>query len=237
MRPQRQHLKTSEDFSGDGSPQSDAASGHLRATLTRPHSSLSQMLRTVRPALAEEGVIPLWPKGVAVIGMRGATSWKRFLKYYQWPDGSEGQGEKPTAFAFTDRDNAGREWFAKDGFIDQLSARCVRVWGFWPTLTGAKDFNDVHKARGITKEQLRAMLVSKLRRNAAKKKITFLKWCREQAGKRADEIGKAAFLVVRDKERPRGRKSLPVWERHWARAADAADLPVLRQAWAEWMKA
>lgn len=172
------------------------------------------------------------PKGVAIVGMRGATSWKMFLKHYSIPEGA-------TGFLIGDADAAGKTWLAPDGFVERLRPLMRRVWCFFPAIEGMKDFNDIHKARLITREQLSAMLRERMRRprmSRGRRGDTFLKWCKGQALMRSDQIGMAAYLVVADKQRPKGSgtRSAKVWERHWERSASAEHLPWLRAAFAEW---
>ena len=84
-----------------------------------------------------------WPKSGAVVGMRGATSWKRFLKHYSFAKGA-------TLFLLAQSDDAGQRWFGKDGFASKEWEKFDRVYGFRMGKHGArKDFNDMAKAGEI----------------------------------------------------------------------------------------
>ena len=140
------------------------------------------------------------------------------------------------AFTIGDADAAGKTWLEPGGFVEQLRPRCKRVWCFLPAIAGMKDFNDLHKARLITREQMLETLRDRMRRPRAQRKETFLSWCKAQAVVRADNIGMAAYLVAKDKARPKGRgaRAQKVWERHWLKTANQEHLPWLRAAWNEW---
>jgi len=66
-----------------------------------------------------------WPAGTALVAMRGATSFRKFLSHY---------GILPTAtvFAFADADAAGAEWFQPEGLVHRISTKVRRVHAFLP---------------------------------------------------------------------------------------------------------
>lgn len=167
---------------------------------------------------------------VAIVGMRGSTSWKRFIEYYRWRD-------DVIAFVLGDSDTAGKTWCEEDGFIAQLRPRCSRVWGMFPKR--GKDFNDVWKERLITRDRLVMMLRDKMkhkikgRRNAG---VTFLQFCRAQRA-RTDAIGDAARLITGDKaHRPTGRKPLKVWERYFHKYVPEENRSAMYATWREWVR-
>lgn len=148
-----------------------------------------------------------WPDGLALVAMRGATSFRKFLTHYAIH-------EKSTVFAIADADNAGSKWFEPDGLVHQLGTRVARIHAFWPGTRGA-DFNDLVK-QGLTRDQFTAILRPKLhsRRHRKAGGPTFLAWCKDRL-KAPDPVGKAAKLVLADDTRPTGRVRKAVWERHW----------------------
>lgn len=167
------------------------------------------------------------PASCAIVGMRGATSWKRFLRSYSWPDDA-------TFFALSDADKAGRGWFGEGGFIQELRPRCRRVWGFWPASAQGKDFNDVWRDRVMTGDELKQMLRAKMRRPVMKVHgPTFLQFCRAQKW-REDEVGAIARIVCSEERRPHGRKRWTVWDRFFTRYVPVDRRPYGILAWKEW---
>jgi len=175
------------------------------------------------------GFADRWPAECAVVGMRGASSWKRFLKL----------GISPSAVVFlvADADAAGRAWFEKGGFSEAMEARVRRVWGWWPRVGAGKDWNDVWKSGLMDREQLAEVFRTKLRRKSNRPKgPTFVAWCKKQAS-REDEIGKAARFVKSDTEKPGGRAPLKVWRRHWEKRQFPAEVvQLLISTWEAWKK-
>lgn len=148
------------------------------------------------------------PSTVAVVGMRGATSWKRFLQYSWDPEA--------TIFLIGQADTAGAKWLEEDGLVDQLRQRSDRVWNFFPDIPG-KDFNDLWKGKLIDRDQLAGLLKEKLNergRGRPKLGLTFLQFCKANK-KREDEVGTIARAIVADTRRPGGRKPLRVWEQQF----------------------
>lgn len=169
-----------------------------------------------------------WPDGLAVVGIRGASSFRKLLAHYAFH-------EKSTLFAIADADNAGAEWFQPGGFIDQLLPKVRQIHSYWPGQRGA-DFNDVVK-QGLDRSGLIRILRPKLPSKRHRKATgpTFLAWCRTAAKARQDDIAHAARIIVADPARPKGRVRLAVWERHWTRLNLPDDtLTRLRAAWDTW---
>jgi CHC2 zinc finger len=186
-----------------------------------------------------EGAAAL-PKNVAIVGMRGATSWKKFIEHYTW-------SSEAVAFALADADEAGKGWFAEGGFLEALRERCKQVFGFWPSSTVLaasgpviKDFNDLWKDRLITREALAGLFRDKMRhkvRGRRPRGSTFLQFCQQQR-ERKDAVGQAARIICNDKMyRPVGRKPLPVWERYMRSHVPEDQHPGVRAAWREWLRA
>jgi hypothetical protein len=169
------------------------------------------------------------PPGVAVIGMRGATSWKRFVASYQWP-------EEAVAFALGQADEAGRGWFSEGNLIDALRPLCKRVWAFWPSGPKGFDFNDLWKQRLVNGDELKAVFREKMRRRGKGRRnpgITFFQFCRREKV-RTDAVGSVARLVLADTRRPRGRKPLRDWERFLTRYVPEETHPAFYLTWKEW---
>ena len=165
-----------------------------------------------------------WPAGTALIAMRGATSFRKFLSHYNIPKAS-------TVFTFADADLAGAEWFQPDGLVHRISTMVRSVHAFRPTQRGT-DINDLIKS-GFTRDDMRATLSRKLRstRMAKPSGPTFLAWCRTHCGA-PDSIGRAARMVCADPARPKGRQRQYVWEHHWRKLGTPPDLAAdLATAW------
>lgn len=164
-----------------------------------------------------------WP-AVAVVGLRGSSSGALLLKHSINP--------KATLFAIADADGAGARWFAnkgdiveangretevrEDGLLTKLHARCRTVSAFWPT-TRKADLNDLVKSGELTRPlmlgYLQPLMVNP---KTAKRGPTFAQWCKAKQGD--DDHGKAATHIHRDKRKPKGRRPLKDWERHWERS-------------------
>jgi hypothetical protein len=85
-----------------------------------------------------------WNPAVAVMGVRGASAWRKVLEW-GW------DARRVQAFVFADGDEAGADWLEGDGFCGELWTRCKAVHGFtWNSVgsDGVKDFNDAHKLYG-----------------------------------------------------------------------------------------
>ncbi len=184
-------------------------------------------------AVKEKNLSSGFPKHIAIVGMRGVTSWKRFIDHYTWSD-------DVVAFALCDADTAGRGWLAEGNFIDALRLRCKRVWSFFPGGSNIiKDFNDLCKDRVITRTELAGLFRDKMKRKIKGRRNagpTFLQFCRAQKA-RQDEIGVAARIILADKKyRPAGRRPLPVWERYWHKHVPQERRSAMYATWREWVK-
>jgi hypothetical protein len=92
-------------------------------------------------------------KGVAIVGIRGATAWRRILDY-EWSPQTQ-------AFIFADADEAGLAWQRSDSLSGALALRCraIHFFCFKVGSDGVKDFNDWMKHDwGITSSDLRGFL-------------------------------------------------------------------------------
>lgn len=81
-----------------------------------------------------------FPKDVAIIGVRGSSTWKRVL-FYEW-------AKTVQAYVFTDGDASGMEWLEPEKLAGELRGRCRAVHCFtWATEgdSEVKDFNDAHR--------------------------------------------------------------------------------------------
>jgi hypothetical protein len=173
------------------------------------------------------------PASVAIVGLRGATSWKRFAELFVWP------GEA-ILFALPDRDAAGDKWFEKEGFLDVMKRRFRRVYAFRPkAVSGCKDLNDLLKIGKLNGKRLAAIFREKIACGVRKAPgLSFLAWCRGMARTREDAVGRAARCVIGEHERPverHARSRREAWELCWERSGVAPELRAsLRLAWKEW---
>lgn len=91
-----------------------------------------------------------WPGEVVVIGIRGASGWRGFLKHFDphWPK------PHPNCLLLPDRDAAGAAWTQGRGatFLEELRRRCRSV--AVQCCVGAKDLNDLHRAQPITAAEI-----------------------------------------------------------------------------------
>ena len=176
-----------------------------------------------------------WPANVAVVGMRGASSWKKLLEYALPKD--------VVAFLIADNDDAGRGWFVKTPqvkmpFSQELSLRVKWVYGFWPSeATGTKDLNDLVKSLDErSREAVRNLLRSKIQTRLSKIKPsgpTFFLWLSRQA-KREDSVALFA-KYVKPLNGPKGRARKRVWERWLVKVhADEAMEAAFELSWKEW---
>lgn len=182
------------------------------------------------------------PPGVAIVGMRGATSWRKFADSFVWP-------KEAYLFGLPDRDAAGAKWFEEGGFLGSMQTRFFRVHAFRPSAeANSKDLNEMLKTgqfNGDRGEQLAALFRKKMLRKTRVVKDqgpTFLAWCRAQAKRREDEVGRACRQVLAGAvSLPKGwskrRRKQDDWERLWQRTGVADDLRAhLRSAWEEWRR-
>jgi hypothetical protein len=168
-----------------------------------------------------------WP-GVAVFGMRGATSWKKFMEYELRKDA--------VAFLMADNDDAGRGWFVgEQNFADELRKRVKSVHGYSPE---AKDLND--EVRGMDegkREIFRAFLRTRIAKQKGKVKVkpTFLRWLAgEKKKERTDGVVEFAKVATRrGAVVPKGRPQKRVWVK-FVQGVWPEHQAALLKAWGEW---
>ncbi len=168
-----------------------------------------------------------WP-GVAVFGMRGATSWKKFMEYELRKDA--------VAFLMADNDDAGRGWFVgEQNFADELRKRVKSVHGYSPE---TKDLND--EVRGMDegkREIFRAFLRTRIAKQKGKVKMkpTFLRWLAGEK-KKSREDGVVEFAKVATRRGavvPKGRPQKRVWVK-FVQGVWPEHEAALLKAWGEW---
>jgi hypothetical protein len=144
------------------------------------------------------------PAEVAVVGLRGITSWKGLVKY-TWDR---------EAIMFVIGNKLQTEWLGDEGLTDLLWKRCDRVHCF----LGDRDFSDLWKAGLVDRDRLAGAFARQLRcgrlRGRPKMGPTFLQFCRLNR-RRKDEIGEIARRIIADPQRLTGRKPLRVWEQQY----------------------
>jgi hypothetical protein len=170
-----------------------------------------------------------WPP-VAIFGLRGSTSGGKLLAHQLNP--------RARLFAIADADGAGAGWFEPGGILARLHTRLRDVIAFWPT-TAKADLNDLIKSGEITRDVLLHHLtpLMPLRKG---RRPTFLQWCKARAATAslspADPATRAARYVLRDTARPKGRRPLRDWERHWRKCQVPPEMYAdLCLAWREYL--
>ena len=154
-----------------------------------------------------------WPKGVAVFGMRGATSWKKAMEFDLRPDA--------VAFLIADRDVAGEGWFVRrraeePAFAEVLGQKVRQTFGFWPAAAaGPKDLNDVVK--GLDENGRRALVAHfrgkiEPREKKRERGPTFHVWLKKRS-RDESEIGRFARKILSESDSPRGRIRRDEWWR------------------------
>lgn len=96
----------------------------------------------------------LWPKGVGVIGIRGANGIKPFLQYYGrfWP-------RNVNCLVFADADGPGSNWYIGDhSFAAELATLCRKVAVV--NCTPHKDFNELYRHEIVGPDQVTELLAS-----------------------------------------------------------------------------
>lgn len=170
------------------------------------------------------------PPGCVIIGLRGSTGIRRYLQDSVFPP-------KACAICIGDNDVAGESWHDEGGLLDQLRATPTisQVLSFRPNESGCKDLNDLHKKGLFDAQEFLALVRRRLNPDPRRpKRETFLKFCLSICD-REDEVGKGARLVIQDKARPKGRKSLRRWRAHWAQSQlESSMLRSLEAAYAAW---
>ena len=94
--------------------------------------------------------------GVAIVGVRGASSWRKLLDY-DW-------SQEVQAFVFADGDEAGMQWSEPDSLSGALNLRCraLHFFTYEQGEDGVKDFNDwIKKDWGIDAAILRDFMREK----------------------------------------------------------------------------
>jgi hypothetical protein len=92
-----------------------------------------------------------WPEEIAVVGIRGATSWRTFIKHWlpHWPTA-------PKFLLIPDADEAGQRW--KGDFADALRAQALSVHILSPRAGAGKDLSDLNKAHPYGPADIARML-------------------------------------------------------------------------------
>jgi hypothetical protein len=168
------------------------------------------------------------PPGCAIVGIRGSTGSGRFIKDFPFD-------RKANAICIGDNDRAGEAWHDEGGFLDQLREKVARVICFRPQDGQHKDLNDLYRAGIFDGEAFLETVRARLKPLPARvKRETFLKWCRAHSD-REDNLGRAARFILRDKDRPKGRKSIRRWHARWDHLEVSpelrADLEAALEAW------
>jgi hypothetical protein len=94
--------------------------------------------------------------GVAIVGVRGASSWRKLLDY-DW-------SQEVQAFVFADGDEAGIQWSEPDSLSGALNLRCraLHFFTYEQGEDGVKDFNDwIKKDWGVDACVLREFMREK----------------------------------------------------------------------------
>lgn len=154
-----------------------------------------------------------WPR-VAVIGLRGSTSGAKLMLHEINPAAQ--------LFAIADADGAGARWFEDDGLLAQLHGRVKHLHAFWPT-TEKHDLNDLVKSGELDRATLLSYLQPLMVQRPKPRPPTFAAWCKEHTAD-PEPIARAATYVIYDKAKPKGRRPLRDWERHWTKCQVPSDL-------------
>lgn len=96
----------------------------------------------------------VWPAGVAVIGIRGATGYNTFLRHYlpYWPANAN-------CLLLPDADAAGQKWHAGDRcFAQRLRQVCQKLSVV--TFEPHKDFNDLYREGKVTPDQVAEIIAA-----------------------------------------------------------------------------
>jgi len=176
-----------------------------------------------------------WPKTVALIGLRGSTSWKLLMRAYPLRD-------DVTVFAIADKDAAGAAWWQPEGFLAQLEGKVRRVFSFLPMAKNCKDFNDLTKTGQIAKTQLQAFFLKKLALGKKStpavrqtRKLGFRQWVKLHSAQ-AGEVGLCCEFINSNKVKPPAKATLKMWVAHWVQCGvdDQAMLTRLAGVWQLW---
>ena len=164
------------------------------------------------------------PSTSAIVGFRGANSWRLWLAH-------QPLHKDCIAYLWPDNDTAGSTWIQETAdvrpnffqsllWIDDTTPRISQAIVL-RTPGGVKDMNDALKKGLITGPALRQQMTDLHRQHRqtsrnddAPRKGTFLAFCRLMRS-RTDVYGDAARYVVDDGSRPRGQASFKAWLTHW----------------------
>jgi len=91
------------------------------------------------------------PENIAVVGIPGADSWRKFISAWNhyWPKSAR-------FLLIPDNDEVGKKW--KESFADQLKDKGQGVIILPPKETEGKDFNEMHKARPFSSEDISKLI-------------------------------------------------------------------------------
>lgn len=167
------------------------------------------------------------PPGCAIVGLRGSTGSRRFLKDFPLD-------RRASVICVGDHDDAGASWHDPGGLIAQLQERVKRTLCFRPQAPGCKDINDLVRKRKFPSDFLEAVRLRLQPEQKRPRRETFLKFCRQHREEETP-IGRAARFVIKDKARPKGRGHPRRWRNHWtALQVDDATRNDLEAAIAKW---
>lgn len=171
------------------------------------------------------------PAHTAIIGLRGASSWRRYLDSCR---------PRPDAIAlcFADADRAGDLWFTAAGFVPQLQEVCREVVAYRPTHPGCKDLNDLLKAGHLDdlREQLRARLTPVARPAEPGRRRPFISHLRHLLKTTPDtqsEIQAALRHVLADPHKPASARPPHIWTTYLAHTPSPDLLLSLWRSWLE----
>jgi hypothetical protein len=94
-----------------------------------------------------------WPECISVFGTRGADGWRTLIEAW----GRHWRADARFVL-FPDADEAGDRWSASHGFVDALRTRKHQVRVIRSNEPGAKDLNDLHQRRPLTKADINLWL-------------------------------------------------------------------------------
>lgn len=175
------------------------------------------------------------PAHTCIIGLRGATSWRRYLEFcLPRPDHAISRA-LPAALCFGDADRAGAQWFSPGGFLEQLKEVTRLTRAFRPCIEGQKDLNDLWKAGLLDTTKLRSLLRRALGAPPATSSpqtqpITFLRFLRSQRSNPA--LTSAITHVLADPHKPATGRPAHLWTSYLRSTPDGDTLISL---WNQWL--
>lgn len=169
------------------------------------------------------------PANTVIVGLRGATSWRRYLEFCL--PAASAPGPRPVALCFGDNDRAGEQWFAPNGFIDQLREVCTDVAAYRPTSPGCKDLNDLWRTGQLDSTDLRHRLRLRLGAPAASQpvKAPFLSHLRSL--RRDPTLQPAISHVLSDPHHPASSRPAFIWTSYLSNTPYASQLLDLWRLW------